>query len=550
MDLRIDSIHHLHQGGARFLTIASVLLRFGLADQLERFEPGFVKRWLRHEDVGDLAGLPLGERARLACEELGPTFIKIGQILSTRPDVVSPAVAAELAKLQSSTPAEPFEDVRSVVEESLGRSLEELFRFFNPVPLASASIGQVHVAELPDGQEVVVKVRHSGLEARVRTDFDVVMALAEFLNEHDDRLRAFQLPIVAEEVRRTLLAELDFRSERRHMERFQRSFEEDPSVVIPALYGRLCSDSVLTMELLPGYSIGERDRLERDGHDRSRLARDGARIFLEMVFRDGVFHADPHPGNLLVLPDGRIGLLDFGMVAYLGEELRDHLVDLLVAFVRRDSHALARAVEELASVPGTADRSRLRRDLSEFQSQVSGVPLEELSTTATLNDFTGLLRRHRILLPAPVSMLVKVLVMLDGTSQSLDRNVSVLELVQPYCEELIQRRSGIRAVAGRAARMTREWVRVSERVPTLLDDLARRLERGQMHVDLVHTGLETTVNRLVSGILCAAMLLGGAVLWALRAPPVIFGIPIVGVLASSLALVHGLRLLFQIRSRS
>ena len=549
MDLRIDSIHHLHRGGTRFLEIASVLLRFGLADQLERFEPRLVKRWLRHEDVGALAGLPLGERARLACEELGPTFVKIGQILSTRPDVVSPAVAEELAKLQTWVPADPIEDVRSAVEESLGGKLEEHFAFFSPVPLASASIGQVHVARLHDGQEVVVKVRHPGLEARVRTDFDVVMALADFFNEHDDRLRAFQLPVVAEEVRRTLLAELDFRSERRHMERFQRSFEGDPSVVIPGVHARLCSDRVLTMEFLHGYSIGDRAKLELDGQDRAQLARDGARIFLDMVFRDGVFHADPHPGNLLVLTDGRIGLLDFGMVAYLGDDLRDHLVDLLVAFVSRDSQSLARAVEELASVPVKADRARLRRDLAEFHAQVSGVPLEDLSTTATLNDFTGLLRRHQILLPAPVSMLVKVLVMLDGTSQSLDRSVSVLELVQPYCEELIRRRSGIRAAAGRAVRVTREWVRVTERVPALLDDLARRVERGQMQVDLVHSGLETTVNRLVSGILCAAMLLGGAILWALRAPPVIFGIPVVGVLASTLAFVHGLRLLFQLRSR-
>ncbi len=546
----MPSLPQFRRSGTRFVEIVATLVRYGFADELERIEPEFVKRWLRHEDVARLASLSVGERIRLACEELGPTFIKVGQILSTRPDVVSPEVAAELARLRSGTPPDGFEQVRAVVESELGAPMGELFESFEEEPLASASIGQVHVARLHGGQEVVVKVQHPGIEAQVETDFNVITSLAKLLDQHNKDLRSYQVVVIAEEVRKALLNELDFRRERRSLERFRRSFVDDPMVHIPAAFPEQSSHRVLTMERLEGYSIAERQRLIADGHDCSYLAAEGARVFLDMVFLEGAFHADPHPGNILVGPDGRIGLVDFGMVGFLESGLRDHLIDLLIAFVRDDQDELERAVTELASVPASVDRGRLRRDLAEFQSEISGTPLEELSADSVLNDFTAMLRRHRMLLPPSISMLIKVLVMLEGTARGLDRRVSLMELLQPYCEDMVRRRASPRARARRAVEATRGWMRLGERLPRILDNATRKLERGQMRVDLVHSGLEATVNRLISGILCAAMLLGGCILWALKAPPIVFGIPVMGVLATGLALMHGLRLLTQIRSRN
>lgn len=545
----LASLPQFRRGGSRFVEIVSTLVRYGFADRLERIEPGFLKRWLHHEDVGEIAAMSQGQRARLACEELGPTFIKIAQILSTRPDVVSPEIADELALLRSSTPPDSFEAIRAVVESELGAPLSEIFSAFEQEPLASASIGQVHAARLLNGQEVVVKVQHPGIKARIRTDFDVIVSLARLLDQHDERLRSYQLDVIAEETRRTLFNELDFRRERRSLERFRRAFQDNATVYIPATYPDHCSELVLTMERVDGYPIDQNDRLIADGHDRARLAVDGARIFLDMVFRDGAFHADPHPGNVLVQPDGRIALVDFGMVGFLDSSLRDHLIDLLLAFVREDQDSLERAVGDLATLPTGVDRGRLRRDLAELQSEIASSPIEDLSASAVLDEFTAMLRRHAILLPPTISMLIKVLIMLDGTARSLDRSVSLMELLRPYCEEILRERMGPRARARRALSTTRDWMRLGERLPNLLDQASRRFEDGQVRIDLVHSGLEATVNRLVSGILCAAMLLGGSVLWALKAPPVFFHIPVIGVVATLVALAHGLRLLYQLRAQ-
>ncbi len=390
-------------------------------------------------------------------------------------------------------------------------------------------------------------MQHPGIEAQVETDFDVITTLVKLLDQADDDLRSYQLVVVAEELRKSLLNELDFRRERRSLDRFRRAFVDDAMVHIPGAFPDQSSRRVLTMERLHGYSIANREQLIADGHDRAHLAAEGARVFLDMVFLEGAFHADPHPGNILVEPDGRLGLVDFGMVGFVEAGVRNHLIDLLIAFVRDDQDELERAVDELATIPNSVDRTRLRRDLAEIQSEVSGTPLEELSAAAVLEDFTAMLRRHRILLPPSLSMLIKVLVMLEGTARSLDRSVSLMELLRPYCEDMVRRRASPRAQARRVIATTRDWIRLGERLPRILDDATRKLERGQVRVDLVHSGLEATVNRLISGILCAAMLLGGCVLWALKAPPVVFGIPLVGVAATGLALVHGLRLLAQIR---
>ncbi len=547
--MQITSLPQYKRDGKRFVEITSTLVKYGFAQQLNRIEPEFVRKWLGHEVIGDVATSSLGERFRMACEELGPTFIKLGQVLSTRPDVVPPEVAIELEKLQSGTTPDSPETVREIVESELGGTLDELFSEFDTTALASASIGQVHVAQLLDGSSVVVKVQHPGIEERVNVDFDILSALAGFFEEHDETLRSLQIRAVAEEARRMLNNELDFRRELRNLETFGRSFEDNDAVHFPVAVSELSSRRVLTMERLDGFSVADTERLEADGHDRRGLALIGARVFMDMVFRDGSFHADPHPGNVFVLLDGRLGLIDFGMVGRIDDDMRDNLLDLLVGFAHADVKEIGRAVRRLGTFPSDVDDAALRRDISELQGELASTPIRDMNIAALLEQFTGILRDHRILLPPSVSMLIKVLVMLEGTSRNLDRNFSLMEVVQPYCEKMLLRRASPKAQAKRAFDTGREWMRLAERMPSLLDVVARRFERGQMKIDMVHTGLENNVNRLVSGILCAAMLLGGSMLWALKAPPVMWGIPIAGVAATAIALTHGIRILRSIRKR-
>lgn len=546
--MRLTSLAHYQRDGKRLATIVSVLVRYGLADRLVKVEPDFVKRWLKHEDLEELAKLGLGDRIRRACEELGPTFIKIGQILSTRPDVVPQEIATALESLQTQTPASESDSIIAIVEDELGGSVAELFAHFETTPLASASIGQVHRARLHDGTEVVVKVQHPGIEEIVNVDLNILIHLARFFEEHDPDLQIYGPLALAEEAKRTLQRELDFRRELRNQQAFERSFEDDANVVIPATYPDLSSRRVLTMQLLEGYSIRETERLLSDGHDPARLALTGAHAFLKMVFQDRLFHADPHPGNVFVLTDGRIGLLDFGMVGRLDEDLQDDLLDLLIGFVGQDVSGISRAVQHLGSIPADCDQTQLRRDLGELQSELSHVPFDELEATVLLDQFTSLIRNHRIRLPATISMLIKVLAMLDGTSRQLDREFSLTELLGPYCKDAIRKRWSPRVQARRAYETGRDWTRFLVGLPRVLDNITQRLSRQALTVDLEHKGLEATVDRLVSGILCAAMLLGGSIMWALGAPPTLFGISVLGLVATLLALLHGIRLLSKLGS--
>jgi len=545
--VRITSLPQFKRDGTRFLEITNVLLKYGLADFLDRVEPGFVRRWLDHEDVAKVREMSFAVRARCAAEELGPTFIKLGQVLSTRPDVVPDEVATELARLRSNTPADPRDVSVAMIEEDLGAPISELFASFDDEPLASASIAQVYRATTHEGREVVVKVQHADIEARVESDFEIIIALAELLERYDEEVRAFQPAQVAAEARRTLRAELDLRRERRHLQRFRRAFEDDPDVVIPAPFPALSSRRVLTMERLHGVSVAELDPDEFDAEERREIALTGARVFLDMVFEEGIFHADPHPGNILVQPGGRIALLDFGMVGIVDEEMRADLVEMVVAFVRSDQRGLLRAVERTADVPLGADRGLLRRDLAELSGELAQGNVDELDVSALFRRLTELLRRHRVLLPPSTSLLIKLLVMLEGTSRDLDGRFSLVEVLEPYCRRLMRARNSPIARARLAARTSRDWMRLAAELPPVVEDLARRVGRGEARIDMVHKGLEATVDRLVSGLLCAAMMLGGSILWALKAPPVLFGVPLVGVAATMLSLVHGLRILIAIR---
>ncbi|MEZ5974550.1 MAG: AarF/UbiB family protein [Planctomycetota bacterium] len=547
--MRLTSLAHYQRDTKRFAQIVAVLARHGLAQRLDRLEPDFLKRWLGHEDLSELADLPLGDRIRRACEELGPAFIKVGQVLSTRPDVIPPDIAQSLEALQAGTPPSPQEEIEAIIEEELGAPCRELFLNWNAEPLASASIGQVHRAQLPDGTHVVVKVQHPGIVQKIETDLAILMHLARFLEEHDPEMALYAPVALAQETKRTLLRELDFRRELRNQQAFERNFAGNESVRIPATYPDFSGSRVLTMEYLPGFPVSDRDRILREGLDPGDVALTGARAFLDMVFRDRLFHADPHPGNVLLLPDGSVGLLDFGMVGRLDEDTLDDLVDLLIGFVRSDADTITRAVLRLGSVPGDCDETALRRELTELQEELAGTPFGQLDAAQMLGQFTALIRTHHITLPGPLSLLIKVLVMLDGTSRSLDRDFNLVEILRPYCERAIKRRHSPRAQMQRIWDAGRDWTRLLERLPGTLDDFSRRFLSHAPSVDLQHKGLEVTVERLVSGILCAAMLLGGSIMWALKAPPTILGISVLGFVATAVALLHGIRLLSQLGKR-
>ena len=327
--MRISAIPQIYRNVNRWGEILSTLSKYGLAGWLSQFDFALGKSLLKNRNGQVLANESRETRIRLALEELGPTFIKLGQIMSTRPDVVGSELADELQKLQTRVPADPAELVADIIREELGKSVEELFTDFSPEAVASASIGQVHRARLHTGEEVAVKIQHHDIQAQVRVDLDILTGLAQ-LAERLPELHSYRPRSTVAEFQRALRRELDFTRERRHLEQFFHAFEGDEGVRIPRVYPELCTEHVLVMQWLEGIPLTEPDELRASGIEMKEVTLRGAEMYLEMIFRHGLYHADPHPGNLLVMPDGAIGLLDFGMVVRIDETLREEIGDMLL----------------------------------------------------------------------------------------------------------------------------------------------------------------------------------------------------------------------------
>jgi ubiquinone biosynthesis protein len=545
--MKLTSLPQYTRNAKRFTEIVSVLAKYGFANWIRENDPEFIKGLFKSSQGVRLSELSPDARIRMALTELGTTFIKLGQILSTRPDLVGLSLARELSELQADVPADPPDAVRMTLEREFGKSPEELFAFFDNKPVASASIGQAHCATLHDGQQVVVKVQHQGIEDKVTTDLEILMTLAELAEKHDRNLRLYRPRAIVNEFQRGLLRELDFRREGRNLEEFTRNFKGDPAVHIPKPFFRLTSRCVLTMERLEGFSIADENRLRQERMDTKEIAERGARLYLDMIFRDSFYHADPHPGNIWVLSDGVIGLLDCGMVGRLDEQTREEVEGMLLSAIERDAAYLTEHVIRIGSVPQGFDRDGLRADIVDFVAEYVGQSLKDFDLSGALNALTAIIRRHRIVLPARVSLLLKVLVMLEGTSRALNRDFSLAELLQPYYANTIQRRLSPERLIRRLRRSYRDWDRFIDMLPRGLGDILQRVRDGKFDVNLEHRRLDATVNRLVYGILVAALFVGSCQLLSRQVPPTIGGVSILGTIGLLLSLALGFRLVRAIR---
>jgi ubiquinone biosynthesis protein len=417
-----------------------------------------------------------------------------------------------------------------------------LFGNFEDEPLASASIGQVHGATLKHGEAVVVKVQHPGIEKNVTTDLEILMTLADIAEKHDRDMRLYRPRAMVQEIRKKLLRELDFRREGRNLEEFARNFEGDPAVHIPRFYPERTTYRVLTMERLEGFSIADSKRVEAEQIDTKVLAEKIARVFLDMIFRDSFYHADPHPGNIWVLSSGIIGLLDCGMVGRLDMETQEDIEGMVWAGIGKDVTRLSEYVIRIGSVPQGFDRDALRADLGDFVAEYVGQSLKDFDLSSAMNSLTEIVRRHRIVLPAGISSLIKVLVMLEGTTRSLNRDFSLAELLQPYYEKKIHRRFSPERLLRRLQRSYRDWDRFIAMLPRELADILQRVRDGKFDVHLEHRRLEATANRLVYGLLTAAFFVGSCQLLSRQVPPTIGGVSLLGSVGLLFTCVFGVRL--------
>jgi ubiquinone biosynthesis protein len=492
--------------------IAEVLVRHGLgyvvdAVGLERF---------RTSSPGPRNDSPAApERLRRVLEELGPTFIKLGQILSTRADLLGPEFQSELAKLQDDAPALSPQEVWEVIVLELGGKEQTAFASFGLEPLAAASIGQAHAATLSDGTDVVVKVRRPGTVEQVTEDLEILRDLAAFASRRWEWAARYDLLGLAEEFAETLRAELDYLAEGHNAEHFATNFAGDSDVHIPKVFWETTTSRVITLERLYGMKVTDLEGLQLVGVDRPELAQRAARLMAKMVFADGFFHADPHPGNFFVEPDGTIGLIDFGMVGVLDERLQNQLSELMLALSREDPDRLADALLAIGAASGPVDRGQLRDDLADMLSRYSGRSLGQIELRQTVGDILDIVRRHGLTAPRNLALLLKSFVMNEGMAADLDPGFRLVETLTPYAYRYTLARYSPAALAGRAERTAFQLAELSADLPARLNRLLDVLTAGSFDVHVPAADLEPHVarlervgNRIAMSILAAAIIDG------------------------------------------
>jgi ubiquinone biosynthesis protein len=526
----------------RFREVVAVLAKHGLADWLSSLPIPRLDRF-RSDANTQTAGLTTNQRIRVAMTELGTTFIKLGQVLSTRPDLVGQGLADELACLRSHAPPDDADAVMSMIALELGGNTDDLFATFETTAMASASIGQVHRATTHSGEWVVVKVQHPGIERRIVNDLEIMAKLAEIAEQQSTRLRQYRPRQTMNEFRRTLLRELDFGRELQNMERFRNNFAGNATVRFAKPYPELCSRRVLTMEYLEGISISDKEQLEASQLDLEEISQRGANLFLDMIFRDGFYHADPHPGNLMIL-DRKVqppilGVLDCGMVGRIDDSLRDNFELALIAAVGQDSAKIAQIVARIGDVPSQFDEPELVLAIQGLIDEYSHQSLSEFDLSGCLREILSIIREHQIYLPAKVAMLLKVLVMLEGTAHQLNPRFSLAELIEPYGRQAMRRRFSPKRLYQRMKTNVEEWEHLISILPKDFADILHNFKRGKFDVHLQHRRLEPIVNRLVMGILAAALFVGSASLCSNQVPPTIDGYSIPGFLGCAIAIAMG-----------
>jgi ubiquinone biosynthesis protein len=538
----LEHLTRTESNARRLAEITALLVKYGLADLLANMRHmEWFRKHLTTKHFEELTNVTHEARIRLVLTELGTTFIKFGQVLSTRPDIVGMPLADELTKLQTATPADPPEVVAALIQEELGRSPAEVFAHFDPVPLASASIGQVHAATLHTGEDVVVKVQHIGIQEQAKRDLDLLQGLAELAEKHVESLRSYRPVAVVRQFARALARELDFTAERLNLEQFTRHFAQESGIHFPVPYAELSTKRILTMQRLYGVRGDNPDAIQAQGVDPADLAMNAAMMYLQMIFQDGFYHADPHPGNYLVMEGGVLGVFDAGMVGNLDDELRDQLEALIIAVYHRDVSELTDVVLQIGANP-PGDMAPLRSEIADFMHDFANQPLQQLDLSAALNRMIDIIRRFGIILPAEVALLLRTLVVLEGSARQMNSQFSLAQVIDTYVRSHRAERF-LRRIKRRTMRATRDWERLLSQLPGELTEIIKRFREGKLDIHHEHRGMEKSVNRLVRGLLTAALTVASAQLWSNKTPPLAWDTSIVGVAGFTFATFMAYRLL-------
>lgn len=540
----------------RYLNIVRVLSTYGFDQALEMLglaDMAVRSRKLFRRPAPDIARLTAAERMRLALEELGPTFVKLGQILSTRADVIPHAFIHEFEKLQDNVPSFAFEEVLSQIAAGLGGPVEQFFAEIDPEPLAAASIAQVHRARLKTGEDVVIKVRRPGIVEVVESDISALMSLAGLAERHVPGSELYDPVGIVREFARTIRREMDFSREAHTIEKFRDNFIKTSWMYFPHVYWEQTSRAVLTMEYIPGVKISDMEKLSEQGLDAKLIARRGADSFLVMVLNHGFFHGDPHPGNVLVLPGNVICLLDYGIVGRLDEDLKTFLIDILSAIVKRDMDEIVSLLLFAGDISDTMDIRALKRDLFSFIDGYYEIPLKDIEVGRMLMEFIEIITLYNIRIPPDLMLLIKSLVLIEGMGRTLDPGFDMVEHLRPFIVKALRQKFSPFRISRDVNQILTSYLSLARNIPRDLKEIINRINRNKFKIDLEHRGLDKftadfdrSINRLSTSMILAAMIIGSSIIMQTDKGPKVMGFPALAFMGYTVAGFVGLWLVYAI----
>jgi len=555
--LRITGLRKTVRNMKRYREIFNVLLKYGFEDVLDRFKLEVYtrtgKKIIFRERGEKLIQMSRPERIRLALEELGPTFIKLGQMLSTRPDLIPVEFTEEFRKLQDEIPPFPYQKAKEIIESEFDESIDNLFPTFKKIPEAAASMAQVHRAVTKSGEQVAVKIQRPGINSIIRSDMEILSDLANLIARRLPEDNFYDPVEIVGEFRMWINRELDFFQEGRNIDRFRRNFKNDETIYIPKVYWDLCSSKVLTMEHIDGIRVLDLERLEQAGLDRKTIAVNGANLVLRQIFEHGFFHGDPHPGNIFVLENNVIAPLDFGLVGRLDEELIEQLGDLLSGIVHKNIDRIVRVFLNIGVVQDEIDTRNLKLDIGEFIDKYYQIPLYQLDMQHIINEAMEIVSRHHIRLPRDLYLMGKALAIMEGIGEILDPEFDMMSLATPYVQKIMVEKLNPRRLAKDGLRFIEDSKDLLEALPENIKQILFKIRKGKLGINLHHQGLEQLIkeldkstNRLSFSLIIAALIIASSLIIQLNKGPLIFGLSAFGLIGYVIAAFLGLWLVIAI----
>ena len=555
--MKLISIPRTWRHLRRYNQVIRILLKYGFSDVVDaaskdlilRFGEKFIPRLKSDKKEGR----PSAERLRNAIEELGPTFIKMGQILSMRPDVIPPDIAYEFQKLQDEVTPISFEEIEKVLRDELKNDPYEIFAEISRESMAAASIAQVHRGKLKDGKDIVLKIQRPGVRAIIDVDIEILGDLARVLGKYfQNKINQDPVAILGE-FDKSIHRELDFLQEGRNIARFKLNFDADSTIFIPQYYPEYSTSNLLVMDYVDGIKASDIEMLEEAGLDRQIIAKRGTHLSFRQIFEFGFFHADPHSGNIMVLPENVIAPLDYGMVGQIDEMTIDHIGDLIVGVIRKDIHRIIRAFEHLGIVDYTVDIDALKMDIADIIEKYYGVPLKELELRILMNDFFKLIQSYHLVLPPRLSLALKALLTAEGLGRLLYPEFDAVSELRPYLRKIIMRRYDPRRKFREGIILFDDLSLLAEELPKKARIIMNKAASGKFAIQFEHRNLERLVdelgkssNRLSAALIISALIIGSSFVIQASIAPKLFGYPLIGIIGFLLASVLGLKLIWDI----